>query len=265
MAVWGVDARPGQDGIDCAQTPPAPIHGIEQFESDARRLAGQLLMLRHEGIHIAHIKASEPEGAGYLLVYVERSERRPHRCEASGEKGYFKRAGESTFAMEHYDIEDAFRRVAAPSIVIEIIPSYEDKIKIGDAWEERLHFKIYIENDSDVVAKYIYLKLGDLRNCEADPWVKDSISPFTRRIPGDGWDALYCGTEFVLHPGDKFRARDVLVRRRELNGKISLGFSGRSDASAHFAVIAGCENARQVHLSREIDVPTFDRMVSASI
>lgn len=41
---------------------------------------------------------------------VERSDRRPHRSEASGDKRYYKRAGDSSFIMEHYDIEDAFNR-----------------------------------------------------------------------------------------------------------------------------------------------------------
>ena len=38
------------------------------------------------------------DGAGYLLIEVGRSERRPHRCEF-GEKQYFKRVGDSSIAM----------------------------------------------------------------------------------------------------------------------------------------------------------------------
>jgi hypothetical protein len=75
-------------------------------------------MPRHDGIRLAAVRSEQQSGAGYLLVYVERSERRPHRCEATGEGRYFKRAGDNTFPMEHYDIEDAFRRASLPDLAM---------------------------------------------------------------------------------------------------------------------------------------------------
>jgi hypothetical protein len=50
-------------------------------------------------------------GGGYLAMYVERSDRRPHRCQF-GEKQYYRRAGSSSRMMEHFEIEDAFKRRA---------------------------------------------------------------------------------------------------------------------------------------------------------
>ena len=32
------------------------------------------------------------------------------------DRRYYKRAGDSTYVMEHYDIEDAFRRAVTPSL-----------------------------------------------------------------------------------------------------------------------------------------------------
>jgi hypothetical protein len=46
----------------------------------------QAIMPRHEGIRIAAL--ANTEDTGFLLVDVERSERRPHRCEF-GDKQYF--------------------------------------------------------------------------------------------------------------------------------------------------------------------------------
>lgn len=112
LLIFGVDARK-VGGIDAAFD-CQPIADIAAFEAQAKSLAGHLIIPKHDGIHIASIR--EVDGSGYLLVLVERSERRPHRSEAKDEKYYYKRAGDSFFQMEHYDIEDAFRRTVVPVI-----------------------------------------------------------------------------------------------------------------------------------------------------
>ena len=47
-----------------------------------------------------------------------RSERRPHRCELI-EKGYFRRSGSSSRLMEHFEIEDAFKRATVADLELE--------------------------------------------------------------------------------------------------------------------------------------------------
>src|SRR5260221_13411383 len=94
IIVYGVNAQKDDDGVDCA-TEAQPIRDIERFKNEVVRAAGQLLMPQHDGIMIEHIEAADRAGAGYLVIYVERSERRPHRSEAKGDKQYYKRAGES--------------------------------------------------------------------------------------------------------------------------------------------------------------------------
>jgi hypothetical protein len=115
LLIWGVEARKTGDGIDCA-IELQPISAIARFESDVGRRAAEALMPRHEGIEIASVRCADGSDRGYLLVLVERSERRPHRCEFKGVKQYYKRIGDNTFAMEHYDIEDAFKRMTVPEL-----------------------------------------------------------------------------------------------------------------------------------------------------
>jgi hypothetical protein len=112
LIVWGISANKDADGVDCA-TDLQPIASIERFKADVTRLVSQALMPRHEGILVEAIPAQEPDGAGYLVIYVERSERRPHRAEL-GVGRYFKRIGDSSVGMEHYDIEDGFKRLVVP-------------------------------------------------------------------------------------------------------------------------------------------------------
>jgi predicted HTH transcriptional regulator len=85
LVIWGILATKNSDDIDCA-TGLKPIVEIEKFKSGIERALSQAVMPRHEGIRVASVPYRD--GAGYLLIQVERSERRPHRCEY-GDKQYF--------------------------------------------------------------------------------------------------------------------------------------------------------------------------------
>jgi predicted HTH transcriptional regulator len=111
LLIWGIEAKRGADGVDAAQK-KVPIPQLSRFRSDVIRAVAELLMPRHDGIDIETVEDPATAGAGYLAIWVERSARRPHRSEAAGDKRYYKRAGDSSFIMEHYDIEDAFNRIA---------------------------------------------------------------------------------------------------------------------------------------------------------
>ena len=57
LLIWGVDARKGPDGVDCAQS-LLPIAQIERFSSAITGLIGQLVMPRLEGVRTAIVPAS---------------------------------------------------------------------------------------------------------------------------------------------------------------------------------------------------------------
>jgi hypothetical protein len=156
LIVWGVRAEKNSDNVDCA-TELQPISEIERFKADVARLLSQALMPRHEGIFVEAIPARNPKGAGYLAVYVERSERRPHRCELV-EKQYFKRIGDSSIAMEHYDIEDSFKRLVVPWLELGwrispfTGPFIPDDLRL-------VSIDLDLHNPSQVTARFPYLTL----------------------------------------------------------------------------------------------------------
>ncbi|MGI4811107.1 MAG: AlbA family DNA-binding domain-containing protein, partial [Janthinobacterium lividum] len=167
ILVWGVDARKGDDGIDCAQN-LSPIADLERFAYEAQTLVGQLLIPRHDGIKLETVPSDTEKGSGYLVVFIERSERRPHRCEASGEKQYYKRAGDNTFAMEHYDIEDAFKRAGSPVIQFEVSMSFGklDKEELAQEILQLMpiYYHIFMKNTGTAIAKHLYMAVDNLSN-----------------------------------------------------------------------------------------------------
>lgn len=195
LLVWGVDARKGPDGVDCAQAPGVPISDIEQFQAEAIRFSGDLLIPRHDGIVVASVPSAITPGSGYLLVQVERSERRPHRCEARGDKHYYKRAGDSSFAMEHYDIEDAFKRFAVPNLEIGL--RFFAVVKNGDGRILKGRLEIYLENLSSVTAKMPYLQLRGVFGAGHSSHRPQNV---IHQNEGD-WVTYSGDASVVVHPG----------------------------------------------------------------
>lgn len=162
LIVWGVGARKNDDGVDCANE-PIPIKQLEKFKNEIERAISQAVMPRHEGIRVAMVPSAPGSNAGFLLVHVERSERRPHRCEF-GEKQYFKRSGDSSIAMEHYDIEDSFKRMVVPKLGVQFVLGRGGRGSTPEGKVEWLEIIISLKNESLVTARYPYFMIDNIEN-----------------------------------------------------------------------------------------------------
>ena len=197
LLIWGPDARKDpSDGIDKI-VDFCPITDIFRFESDVKQAVVDLLMPRHPGIYVQAIP--EIGGAGFLLVYVERSERRPHRSEAAGDKRYYQRAGTSCRVMEHFEIEDAFRRQTTP--IVELITTlYQGGSETGgrglSTFEVGLN--VSLRNVSYLSAMYPYVLLTIPGN-----WSKDMgrQTPDIKQRPEAGVWCFEGNNDVVIHPG----------------------------------------------------------------
>jgi|GEM_PF-3083192 len=114
LAVFGVDCRTVA-GVDEASA-VNEISGIRRFASDVKTNIPNLAMPRLEDVTVDFIENPAQPDKGVLLVSVGRSERRPHRSEAAGDKRYYKRSGSNTVQMEHFDVEDAFNRMTSAKL-----------------------------------------------------------------------------------------------------------------------------------------------------
>jgi hypothetical protein len=119
LLLWGVDARRDMtSGLDVISD-FYPIADLKRFESEARTVASEALMPRISNVEIRAIAEPTDSGIGYLAMYVERSDRRPHRCEIKDVKDYYRRSTSSSRMMEHFEIEDAFKRVQVPELEVD--------------------------------------------------------------------------------------------------------------------------------------------------
>ena len=195
LIVWGVRASKDEDGVDCAAE-VVPINQIEKFKSETERAISQAIMPRHEGIRVAMIPCAQNSKAGFLLVRVERSERRPHRCEFR-EKQYFKRSGDSSIAMEHYDIEDSFKRMVVPKLDVQFLLERGRGGSYPDGRVEFLEIIISLKNESPVTARYPYFMIDKVENVNS-PSQKLQAKSF------------FGGPNEVIHPELSFRVAQAV-------------------------------------------------------
>ena len=147
LVVWGIDARPDEEGIDAALE-PKPIENVRLAYSRLESLTGESANPIVDGVE--HRMIDQHDGAGFLVTYVPGSDSLPHMAKL-GEDRYYKRSGDSFRRMEHFDLEDMFGRRPRP-----VLSLYTDVRVEG----ERLAVVVGIRNAGRGVARFPSLRLG---------------------------------------------------------------------------------------------------------
>lgn len=211
--VFGIDARP-IEGIDCV-TEKKPISEVAVFAEEIKSLAGQLVMPRLDGVTV-RIFGVDSAGRGYVALTVPHSERRPHRSEVSGDKTYYRRSGTSFHAMEHFEIEDAFKRNSVASLEL------QHTLMSGSITQNNslktFSFKVVLslQNASRTTAKFPYLFVGDVAGGERDSYGLDGNGNHgLRRLTGKEPGKFGGGADDVIHPGMVLAVTQVKLSRSE--------------------------------------------------
>lgn len=251
VIIWGVKAtREKDDPVDCARE-CQPIAGIERFEADIRNLAGELLTPKHDGIEVLRVNSENDDGVGYLLVRVTRSERRPHRSEAPNDGRYYRRAGSSTFTMEHGDLEDAFSRRAAPIVgLVYELTGPTQVLGSGPGEQVGVSLRLGVKNHSETLARfpYINVKVRPRSAGEMAAGLREYVPgfPLIERDSHDGWRRFVGRGDDVIPPDEVLwatrlvaiyqwdRTRRLLTRANRVLHDTFFGFDYR----------VGCEGGR---------------------
>lgn len=251
LLIWGIEAAKGRGGIDAAQAEHA-IPNVALFKSAVSRAVGELLMPRHDGIHVEAIAGPKNDGAGFLAVWVERSERRPHRSEAKDDKRYYKRSGDSSFMMEHYDIEDAFHRVGLVDLDLKFGMPTRSEAESVDVLSVRYRCSLdfSLENRSALSACAPYVWIDNA----LEMTIKPVASPTLARGQATPPRILYQGDASILvHPGlsvPVFRAQFYVALHRGMN-QWFVNDTALEDVHIALDCGVGCQNARAKPISFE--------------
>jgi hypothetical protein len=180
LVIWGVEAKEDRAAKVNLASSLHPISEIERFKSEFLRACSQVIMPRHDGILIEAIRIGQKADAGYLIVYVDRSERRPHRSEI--DKHYYKRSGDSSIPMEHYDIEDSFKRLVVPTLDLKWNLVRSNNSAGPQGYSVSLAIDLRLLNTSSVSARFPYVLIDDKGGTQPA-----NSAGITGRVDGDAY------------------------------------------------------------------------------
>jgi hypothetical protein len=195
IIVWGVDARPNSDGVDVASE-LKKIENLSLLLSKLNHYTGQAVDPMVEGV--LHKKIPITGDNGFAATIVPWSDSGPHMAKL-GENRYYKRSGDSFYAMEHFDIEDMFGRRKKPKLLLR-------KKLLQAGGSDILNFRLLlaIENVGRGVAKSPFLEINiNLPYKIADFGLDGNGSFGLSKLPQSlgSMSHRYGASNIVIHPG----------------------------------------------------------------
>jgi hypothetical protein len=192
LIIWGVDARPNDDGVDCASALQA-IPKLSLLLTRLNELDGVAVNPIVSGVKHRIIPAAPGSDSGFAVTLVPESDAGPHMAKM-GEDRYYKRSGHKRYRMEHFDIADMFGRRARPKLELTARPrSNGTEIIFG------------LKNTGRGVARAPYLAISARLPFRRSPYGIDGnrnegIKMLVADNPGAPW--RYPATaDVVIHPG----------------------------------------------------------------
>jgi hypothetical protein len=207
LIVWGVDARPGPNDIDCAQA-IVPIDPIGPFVSRLKELGDVAVAPALVGVE--HRTIPLHGSGGCAVTLVPQSDGGPHMAKL-GEDRYYQRVGDKFLKMEHYAIADMFGRRRRPVLEVDVRRRDDGRNVVS------------IRNTGRGTARGPYLKLrlpSTLRRAQAG--IDGNGNEGLPRLVGSASDSQgpeFAGNAMVLiHPNQRFEIAAVEVRERSEAG-----------------------------------------------
>lgn len=241
LLIIGIDARRNERGVEA--TRPVPITGLARFRSDLVRATGELLLPRHEAIDVLAIEDCAGSDVGFIAIWVDKSGRRPHMSQ--NDKRYYKRAGDSSYKMEHHDIEDAFNRLAPPELEFRFSDRSRGASYSVDGWRVTEFFLDFsLVNRGRLSACAPYVRVENLVGGTIVPIVSGTGGASILALHTFGPAHLFSGDANVfVHPGLALPACRLKFPVSERPGHGSyIGGTPVSDAAVSFGFAYGCQH-----------------------
>jgi len=197
IVVWGVDARPNTQGIDCASS-LREVANIQQCLTRLNEFTGQLVVPLVSGV--LHKAIPSTGTAGFCATLIPASDSGPHMAKG-GEDRYYKRSGSAFYRMEPFDIADTFGRRRRPALALRLVPEQHGASVL-----------VAVRNGGRGIAKAPYLGLELPQGFRASAYGFDGNGRFGLRPIGQYGTRCYFGGDAgtVIHVG-----QELLVTRLE--------------------------------------------------
>lgn len=209
IVVWGVDARPNAQGVDCASA-LREIPNAQLCLARLNDLTGQLVSPLVDGV--AHKVIRSAGDQGFCASLIPASDAGPHQAKGREDR-YYKRSGSAFYRLEHFDIADMFGRRRRPVLTVRLIRERDGASLL-----------VAIRNDGRGIAKAPYLGLELPRGFRASAHGFDGIGWFALRQIGqhESWCFFGGDAGAVIHVGQELIVTLLESTVRTVDGRAVL-------------------------------------------
>jgi hypothetical protein len=178
-----------------------PIKNVTRFLPEVQSLIGQAVVPTVDNAQAKAIIFANDPSLGYVVIVVPESDRGPHRAVLKGTKQYYKRSGDSFYAMEHFDLADMFgkRRRSNLKCVWRL-----GHISFSSGSPHKFAIIIALQNEGRGLARYPLFTLTSMRGAViSDYGVDGNRNHGLPKLLADDQSAVTFagGSDSVIHPG----------------------------------------------------------------
>jgi hypothetical protein len=180
------------DGLDVASA-LQPISNYVRIRNQTSAALSEMLSPQHAQITVEAIADGSDASAGYLIIDVPPSDRRPHM--SLKEHRYFRRGSDGTRVLEHGEVRDLM--MANRESVVEIGCNIRTGPSSGDL-RFGLSLVLTLKNVGRVPARAPYIRIseGGWHNAA-------SVEGLSRRTSADGSFGIYASRDVLVHLDDE--------------------------------------------------------------
>ncbi len=232
LIVWGIDARPNQQGVDAA-VGKREISALGLFLSKLNQHTGDAATPIVDGGN--HKKIGVQGDGGFAVTLVPASDGGPHMAKLGVDR-YFKRSGSQFLRMEHFEIEDLFGRRKRP--VLKLSWRVMVASRSGDGGIDwRLILGIENSGRGSATAPFVALRVDHPYQLSEYGLDGNYNQGLPRLVSGRGTtDVRFGGTAYhLIHPG-------VLHEVTAVRGKLAATSASLEDLVVHYSM--GAEDSR---------------------
>jgi hypothetical protein len=164
--IWGLFAKPRDKNEPDLIVEERPIEKVTKAKTDFDSITGKVVARRIVGVQNKVVYTDKEKDTGFVVTYVPKSDEAPHRVEGekTGSRRYYRRHGNGSYEMEHYELEEMFGGKTRPKLKVVVLYWFEDTGRN----EKKCLIKLGLKNVGMSVAKFSLLEIVDVGQFSKD-------------------------------------------------------------------------------------------------
>ena len=158
IVIWGLFAKEQDKSSPDLIIEERPIKRVTKVKTDFDSITGKVISRRVVGVQNKIVYTDKQKDIGFIITYIPKSDEAPHRVEGekTGSRRYYRRHGNGSYEMEHYELEELFGGRSMPYLTF--VLSAKTEIMRNGMSECRVKFGL--KNVGKSVAKYPFIEIG---------------------------------------------------------------------------------------------------------